>query len=328
MMIQNFKAFSGQHCETTATGSLLYQLGIELSEPMLFGLGEGLSFLIWKMKFMELPFLGGRVKTDLLTQNICRNLNLQLQVQETASIKKAWKNIEEPLLNNKVVGLKLDCYHLNYFTSKFHFAGHYVAMYGFDEEHAYLVDTKQQGAKVKTTLKSLELARNERGPMSSRNRSYTISRKGKLNDLNKAIKIAIHNNAEAYLNPPIKNFSYKGILKTSTEIKKWFRTSENAKADFQVLAMLMERAGTGGALFRNLYRDFIFEASQRLENRKLKQAHKDFLIIASDWKKVSDLFYEAGTTGEEKYITKASKLLVELSQKEKKIMELLSSTTF
>lgn len=83
--------FNGQHCETTATGTLLHQLGIKLSEPMLFGLGEGLSFIYWKMKTMDFPFLGGRIKTDLLTENLCRNLNLKLSVQETTSKAKAWQ---------------------------------------------------------------------------------------------------------------------------------------------------------------------------------------------------------------------------------------------
>ncbi|HRR10288.1 MAG TPA: hypothetical protein PLO56_16485 [Rhodothermales bacterium] len=39
MKIDNLKPFNGQHGETTATGTLLRQLGIELSEPILFGLG-------------------------------------------------------------------------------------------------------------------------------------------------------------------------------------------------------------------------------------------------------------------------------------------------
>jgi hypothetical protein len=43
MIVENFKPFIGQHCETKATGSLLQHLGIRLSEPMLFGLGEGLA---------------------------------------------------------------------------------------------------------------------------------------------------------------------------------------------------------------------------------------------------------------------------------------------
>ncbi|HIP33625.1 MAG TPA: lantibiotic ABC transporter, partial [Bacteroidia bacterium] len=127
--IKNFKPFIGQHCETTATGSLIKQLGIELSEPMLFGLGEGLGYIFWNMKIMDFPFIGGRVKPDVLTQNIARNLNLKLEIKETSSIKKAWDNVVDNIEKDIPVGVKLDCYYLEYFTNKIHFAGHYVAMY-------------------------------------------------------------------------------------------------------------------------------------------------------------------------------------------------------
>lgn len=86
MIIENLKPFKGQHCETTTTGTLLKHIGIELSEPMLFGLGEGLGFIFWNMKIMDFPFIGGRIKTDLLTQNIAKNLNLRLEISETSSI--------------------------------------------------------------------------------------------------------------------------------------------------------------------------------------------------------------------------------------------------
>lgn len=86
------KPFIGQHCETTATGTLLHQLGIELSEPMLFGIGEGLNFIIWNMKTMAFPFMGGRVKPDVLTANIAKNLGLKLTVRETSSHKRAGRS--------------------------------------------------------------------------------------------------------------------------------------------------------------------------------------------------------------------------------------------
>lgn len=50
MAIEQIKPFHGLHCETTVTGSLLRYLDIELSEPMLFGLGEGPGFIFWNMK--------------------------------------------------------------------------------------------------------------------------------------------------------------------------------------------------------------------------------------------------------------------------------------
>lgn len=323
MKIEDFKHFKGQHCETTATGSLLKQIGIELSEPMLFGLGEGLGFIFWNMKIMDFPFIGGRVKPDVLTENICRNLNLKLDVTETSSTKKAWKNVTKYLDNGKAVGLKLDCYHLDYFTNKFHFAGHYVAMYGYDNVFAYLVDTDQQGGKVKTTLKNLELARNEKGPMSSRNRTYAISKNGSTFKLEKLIKKAICNNANEFLNPPIKNIGYKGILKASTEIKKWFKNSKDIKGDFQTTAMLMEKAGTGGSLFRNLYLDFLKESAELLNSKDINEAYQEYFKIADLWKKVSELFHKAGETEDIKYINQASEILIDLSEREKKTMEIL-----
>lgn len=128
MIIQNLKKFVGQHCETTATGTLLKQIAIDLSEPMLFGIGEGLGFIFWNMKMMDFPFIGGRVKTDALTENICRNLNLNLEVKETASKKTAWDNVSKTIDTGKAVGLKLDSYYLDYFSSKIHFAGHLQCM--------------------------------------------------------------------------------------------------------------------------------------------------------------------------------------------------------
>ncbi len=324
MKIDNIKPFDGQHCETTATGTLLRQLEIELSEPMLFGLGQGLGFIFWNMKTMNFPFIGGRIKTDLLTQNLAKNLNLELTVKETSSTQKAWESVKELLDNGKVVGLKLDCYHLEYFSNPFHFAGHYAAIYDYDNEAAFLVDTKQQGGKVKTSLKSLALARNEKGPMSSKNLYYTLNKTDKKYDLKNAIVTAIRNNAIDYLNPPINNIGYKGILKTSKEIQKWFDSSKDIESEFKASAMIMERAGTGGALFRNLYRDFLKESYETLKLDKLKQAHTEFIDIANLWTEISNLFLQVSKTKDRKYIEQASDLLKQLSTKEKNAMEKLA----
>jgi Domain of unknown function (DUF4872)/Butirosin biosynthesis protein H, N-terminal len=321
MKIDKIKLFDGQHCETTTTGTLLRQLDIELSEPMLFGLGEGLGFIFWKMKSMNFPFIGGRVKTDLLTQNIARNLNLELNIKETTSKQKAWESVKELIDNGQIVGLKLDCFHLQYFSRPFH----YAALYDYDNENAFLVDTNQQGGQVKTSLKSLALARAEKGPMASKNLYYTLRRTDKKFDLKTAIIKAIKNNAIDYLNPPITNIGYKGILKTSTAIIKWFETSKDIENDFKTSAMLMEKAGTGGALFRNLYRDFLKESYGLLKVEKLKSGHIAFVEIAELWTSVSQLFEKVSETKDFKYIQQASNILKTISDKEKTTMEMLAT---
>jgi hypothetical protein len=325
MKIVNLKPFDGQHCETTATGTLLRQLDIELSEPMLFGLGEGLGFIFWKMRSMNFPFIGGRVKPDVLTKNIARNLNLELTIKETASVQKAWDNVKEFIDDGRAVGLKLDCFHLQYFSQPFHFAGHYTAIYGYDNENAFLVDTKQQGGQVKTSLKSLALARAEKGPMSSKNLCYTLRKTNKMFDLKTAILTAVKTNAIEYINPPITNIGYKGIIKTSIEIIKWYKTSKDIENDFETSAMLMEKAGTGGSLFRNFYRDFLKESYDVVKLDKLRLGYESFVEIAELWSSVSQLFEKVSQTKDFKYIQKASYILKTISDKEKKIMEILAT---
>lgn len=324
MKIQDFQAFKGEHCETTATGTLLMHIGIDLSEPMLFGLGEGLSYVYWKMKCMESPFLGGRIKPDVLTENICNNLNLELCAVETSSLKKAWKNVASYLDQGIPVGLKLDCYHLDYFSSKFHFGGHYVAIHDYDDEFAYLVDTLQQGGMVNTTLENLALARNEKGPMTSRNRSYTINKTGQEVDMRSAIKSAIHNNTEAYLNPAIKNLTYKGIYKTSGEIKKWFANWDETNKDFALSGTLMEKGGTGGAIFRNLYRDFLRESAVMLESTEVNKCADEFAVIAKSWNRVAELFTLIGKEKDETCLNEACALLKDISNMERITMEKLA----
>lgn len=327
MILEDFNPFVGQHCETTATGCLLKRLGIVLSEPMLFGLGEGLGFIFWNMKSMDFPFIGGRIKADALTQNLCRNLNLDLKVQETSSLKKAWSNLAEPLRNGQAVGLKLDCFHLDYFKSTFHFAGHYVAAYGFDEHQVFLVDTAQQGGRVSTSLKSLALARNEKGPMASRNKSFTIGLKsGREFDHNwvqRCLPICLKNNATDYLNPPIKNLGYKGIAKTAKALVPWFNNSPDVRRDFETTSMLMERAGTGGALFRNLYRDFLKEALELLPSAPLEAAYRAFVELAKAWTHVSQLLFQAGESKNIRFVQEAAAQLEAIAEKERSAMELL-----
>lgn len=118
-------------------------------------------------------------------------------------------------------------------------------------------------------------------------------------------------NAHDYLNPPIRNIGYKGIVKMSDEILKWPSRSNIIEHDLCLTALLMERAGTGGALFRNLYRDFLKESAELLEEPKIEQAHSLFSEIAPMWVSVSASIDRAGRTGDYQELSQASKLLLE-----------------
>lgn len=321
MIIEPLRDFQGQHCETTATGTLLRHAGLELSEPMMFGLGEGLYFVYWKMKTMNLPFLGGRCKSWELTEKLCRNLAVAVDRRETTSVTKAWNNAREFIDQGIPVGLQLDMYHLEYFANAHHFAGHFVALYGYDDTYAYVVDTAQQGGRNTTRLENLAKARREKGPMAAKSLSYTITLPDAAPDLKAAAIGALRRNADAYLNPPIKNFAYKGIEKLSKEVLTWLDIAPEPARDLPLTAMLMEKAGTGGAIFRNLYRDFLKESFELIGDPAIERAYTLFCDIAPAWNRVADLFTRAGIRGEQEYLRQASACLKELSALEKQAME-------
>jgi len=316
MGVAKIEYFEGMHCESTATGTLLKQLGIQLSEPMIFGLGQGLDFIYWRHRTLPMPFLGGRVKPDLLTENLCRNFGLKLEVEETRSAAKAWKSLRAHLDAGKLVGLKLDAYHLEYFQPKIHFAGHYVAAYGYDEQRVYLVDVAPQGSLMNTSIESLAAARAEKGPMSSPHRSYRIEWATGLRTVEEVALGVIRENALAFINPPISNIGYRGIKKAGQEIPKWFAASKAPEEEFVSTAAMMERGGTGGALFRNFYRDFLKEVAGLMGHSVVSEAAEAYVEIAGLWTQVAGLLEQAGRERDEAPVMEASRILNELSEKE------------
>lgn len=300
MNLQDISAHGTQHCETSAIGVLMRSAGIDLSEPMLFGLGSGLGYVLWG------GFVGGRVKPLNLTRNLAARLGLELSVKETVSPRKAWQNVLAELATGHPVGLQLDCYHLEYFTSKIHFGGHVVAIYGYDEQLAYLVDTEQQGGAVATSLESLAAARAQRGPMTARNLSFTLD--GGTPDVAAAVGPAVRANAADFLAAPISNVGYRGIAKMATLV---------GKLSPQV-GELMERGGTGGALFRNLYRDFLAECLTLVQDPALSAAHDMYVEIAPRWTDVA----EAISTGSPE---QAAQVLRDLAVRERVAMETLTN---
>ncbi|MFD8317012.1 BtrH N-terminal domain-containing protein [Kitasatospora purpeofusca] len=310
----------GVHCETTTLGVLLRHEGVELSEPMLFGLGAGLSFVYWDGKGLDFPFLGGRAKPFAPTRTLAARLGLELDVRETGSARRAWQNVADGLAAGRPVGLQLDSYHLEYFTSKAHFGGHMVAMLGHDAHDAHLVDTAQQGGAVRTGLASLAAARAERGPMTARNRSFTLARRGELPELRTLLAPAMADCAEAFLHPPIANLGHRGIAKAAALVPGWLTRATDPGRQLPQAAEMMELAGTGGALFRNLYRDFLGECAELLDDARVRAARDRYAEAAAGWTEVAALVAAAGESGDAAHLARAGALLAELARIEREAM--------
>ena len=303
-----FQPFTGVHCETVATGTLLKAAGIEISEPMLFGLGEALGFVFLNLATLPLPFVGGRSKPFELTTRLCRNLGVPCRSTETKSRKKAWEQLEGEISRGRPAGLQLDCYYLDYFKNAPHFAGHFVAACGMDASSVLLVDMAPQGSLQRVPRASLEAARHATGPMSASARMWVIEPPDGEVAVGPAAHSAMRANAAVYLSPSFAGMSYLGIEKLAKSLPNWLKLATDPERDLPQAAMLMERAGTGGSLFRNLFRDFLAEAGGILPNLRspIGTAHGLFATAATEWRIVAELIERAGADRKREHLENAA----------------------
>ncbi|MGO4427803.1 DUF4872 domain-containing protein, partial [Streptomyces sp. MCAF7] len=100
--------------------------------------------------------------------------------------------------------------------------------------------------------------------------------------------------------------------------------TDNPQRDLPQAALLMEKAGTGGALFRNLYRDFLAECAQHLDSGHLRTGHELYAEAATLWTEVAALITKAGESGDAQCLVQAGAVLHDLSRVEREAMQTLS----
>ncbi|MFD5294003.1 BtrH N-terminal domain-containing protein [Streptomyces mutabilis] len=323
MSLLEEEPYVGRHCESTTLVNLLRQREVDLSESFVFGLAGGLSFIYWRTKQMPTPFVGGRIKPDTLTDNLADALKLRLSVHETSSAKRARDHLLAELDSGTVVGLKLDRYCLDYSTDDFRFAAHYVACVGYDDDRFALVETRPLGLQW-ASGESLAAARNPRGPMSSRNRAFTLDLpKAGLPDLGRAARNGIRTAAENFLNPPISNFGYKGMHKVAELMPQWLDDLDSPAHGLSEISTVMEDAGTGGGLFRKIWAEFLAETAEITGIDEFQETSDAYREVSNKWTEVAALVNEAGASSSRESLNSASKIVREAADKEQQLMRRL-----
>lgn len=320
MAVIEISPYSGEHCESTALVNMLRNHDVELSEPLLFGLGQGLSFLYWHSKQMPSPFLAGRVKPDHLMRNATDALGIELRTQETASAARAEATLIEALDEGDVVGLKLDRFHLDYAHENHHFAAHYLACIGYEDDRFIVVETRSLGVRA-TSRESMTRARSAKGPMSSRSLSVRVHPHGYDESvLAKACQSSIAATAREFLEPPITNMGFRGIAKTAAQMRRWCDRLDRPVEAMGMVGTSMEEGGTGGGLFRTLWAQFLEEAAELTGIAAYDELAADYRRISRRWTEVANLLRDADEAGARQSLDEAASIVGELAADERTAM--------
>ncbi len=289
LIIEDFKHMAGANCQLSSLRKVLAYYDVEVSEPMLLGLCSGLGFFYFYMKNLPFPMtLGLAVKKTEVFERVLNRIGGSVKITETASMNAAHNNLINLLKKGQPVITFVDFAYLPFFFAEGtpipnegsgHFGAHTFVTYGIDEEknEAYISDRYANPHVM--TYNQLKAARGSKfAPFPAKNKLVELFMPKKMKELKEILPSAIKANVNFMFNPPIRNMGLKGFQKWREMLPTWGTDFKDDNLVFGLVSVFiyMETGGTGGAMFRILYRDFLNEAGELLTNDGLLKAAELF----------------------------------------------------
>ena len=283
--------YHAAHCESGVTSAFFRDKGVDISEPMVFGIGSGIFF-------GYLPFLkaaGMRVSTfrsqpGAIFRKVARRLDGDFVVKTYRNPQKGMDELRRVLKTGQIVGLKTNLYWLPYFSERFrfNFSGHNLIVLRETKEGFRISDPTLEHP-VDCPAADLERARFARGPMESHGYMYYLKSVNPHPDLRQACIKGMIDSCNLMLRIPLPIFGIRGIRFQARKIidsldKLGFNEACRLLAD---VIRWLEDTGTGGAGFRYMYAAFLQEAAELLRSAELAGLSEEMTAIGHDWRKFS-----------------------------------------
>lgn len=286
-METGFVHHQSAHCENGVASNLLKFHGINISEPMVFGIGSGLFFFYLPLlKVNHAPAISYRPMPGFIFNKAAKRLGIKVKRVKFSNPQSAQKALEENLKNNIPSGLQVGVYNLTYFPDeyRFHFNAHNLVVYG-KKDHTFLISDPVMETVTTLTEKELEKVRFAKGALAPKGQMYYPVNIPTDLDWETAIKKGIKNTCNDMLAPvPIVGVAAMRFLARS--IRKW-PVKKGVKVANHYLAQMVrmqEEIGTGGGGFRFIYAAFLQEAAVILKNDSLKELSTEMTKIGDLWR--------------------------------------------
>lgn len=275
------------HCESGAIGSLLRHHGLEISEPMAFGIGGGITFAYLPfVNFGGQPLFAYRMPPGHIIATLTRRLGVRMRVRTFRSRAAGTAALDACLAAGQPVGLQTSAYWLSYFPPdmRFHFNAHNLVVHG-RRAGGYLISDPVIDIRVSCPAEDLARARFTRGVMAPRGRLYYPRAMPVRADFPRAIRRAIRRSAGMMLYTPAPVIGVRGIRAVARRIKRLADGDAHAaRLLLGHIVRMQEEIGTGGAGFRFLYAAFLQESAARLELPELDRIAADLADVGDGWR--------------------------------------------
>ena len=288
-MTATFPHRHAAHCESGTVANLLRHHGLDLSEPMVFGLAGGLSFA-WLpfLRIQEMPLIAYRVPPRAIIRGAARALGVRFHVERFRSVAAGEARLDALLDQGRAVGLQTSVYWLPYFPEdmRFHFNAHNLVVYGREGDD-YLISDPVGEHPVRCHRDDLRRARFARGMLAPRGSLYfpAAPAAGPAAAVPNptAIHRAIRRVAFRML-APLPIFGAGGIRGLGRALARLDPAAPDSLRLVGHVVRMQEEIGTGGAGFRFLYAAFLQEAAHAGAAPVLAEQAERLLEIGDAWR--------------------------------------------
>ncbi|ODB91576.1 peptidase [Candidatus Thiodiazotropha endoloripes] len=277
------------HCETGVMSAMLRYHGLEVSEPMAFGLASGLTYAYIPMvKINGMPLIAYRTPPRMIIRALSRRIGgLKMTFQKFRKPAQGEAALDRLLDDGRIVGLQTSVFFLPYFPEdmRFHFNAHNLLVYGREGE-AFQVSDPVFSHLVTVDRQSLTKARFAKGALAPKGLLYYPAEVPAEIDfktvLPKAIRFTAKINGKR---SPVPIAGSKGIQRVAGNIRKLV-DAETRYAHLYLghIVRMQEEIGTGGGGFRFMYAAFLQEAAELLASDQLAEAADEMSSIGDAWR--------------------------------------------
>jgi hypothetical protein len=277
------------HCETGVTSALFRDKGVDISEPMIFGIGSGIFFgHLPFVKWTGLPVSTFRSLPGLIFKKAAKRLGAKVVRKRFRNPQKGMDELRRVIRTGQIVAVTTNVYWLSYFPRRyrFNFTGHNLIVL-YETENGFRVsDPGLREYTVDCSTHDMERARFARGPMEARGLMYYPLSVNPNPDIRKACITGMLDSCKQMLKIPIPLFGVKGIRYLAQKIIKMPDKLGYVEACRQLahVVRFQEEMGTGGAGFRYIFAAFLQEASELFESPELNELSNEMTAIGDIWR--------------------------------------------
>jgi len=286
--VPDFEHQHAAHCESGVMSTLLKHSGVELSEPMVFGISGGLCFAFLPfLRMGNLPVVSYRMFPGHIVKKLPKQLGIPYFRKTFSDPDQAMAELDEALFRNVPVGLQTSAYFTTYFPPemRFHFNAHNIIVVG-KEEDEYLVSDPVFDEIKRIASDDLKKARFARGLSAPKGFSHYPIEASSGYDLQGLIHKAVKSTSKMMLYAPVPWIGIKGINHLAGHVARLLKKTDPRYTRLFLgnVVRMQEEIGTGGGGFRFMYASFLQEAHRITGWAVLQEASEQMTEAGDMWR--------------------------------------------